>query len=483
MINPSKPENQQWLRDGAEWLFSNLPDIGGINLENGDFMSCYCDECRVERARPENDPNCFWDMMTSQKPVLDVAKHRRPDGWMTFATYVGFTEATARNIGRNSVYPPKFVNQTPDNAICQWTITSMTTPATWPAEARPPAARFQDQIGLLHHGSLWGSPVDPARWWAAPGAWADEYSALLPFVCGRIAQAKLGGLVITGQNGNQFPAHELNYLALEYFSWHPERTYEQFQHDRLEPCYGGAERASLFLRLLRSTVKTPGDIEAARLQGAADGRRERPRHPPARSLDQSDCGTGSQKKGRRIAGEESRHTMSFHRIAAAAVTLLCIACPSEAADEETLLPLTSGRVPESVDEIRDGFDPRKEPLEAEILKEWEDDGVLCRIVRYRIGVFKGTKSMMAGIYAFPRGGKNLPGLIQVHGGGQSANLNAATTNARRGYACISLNWGGNRLNDGNYQKILETPGTDWGAVDGTHPPKRDPVNHFVSCAE
>ena len=266
MINPSKSENQQWLRDGAEWLFANLPDIGGINLENGDFMSCYCEACRAERAKPENDPNCFWDMMTSQQPILEVAKLRRPDGWMTFATYAGFTEATARNISKTAVYPPKFVQQTPDNAICQWTFTGMTTPATWPDGARPPAARFQDQIGLLHHGSLWGAPVDPARWWAAPGAWADEYSTLMPFVCGRVLQAKLGGLVITGQNGNQFPAHELNYLALEYFGWHPERTYEQFQHDRLEPCYGGAERAGVFLKLLRDTVKAPADIEAGRLQ-------------------------------------------------------------------------------------------------------------------------------------------------------------------------------------------------------------------------
>ena len=88
----------------------------------------------------------------------------------------------------------------------------------------------------------------------------------MPFVCGRVLQAKLGGLVITGQNGNQFPAHELNYLALEYFGWHPERTYEQFQHDRLEPCYGGAERAGVFLKLLRDTVKAPADIEAGRLQ-------------------------------------------------------------------------------------------------------------------------------------------------------------------------------------------------------------------------
>ena len=113
--------------------------------------------------------------------------------------------------------------------------------------------------------------------------------------------------------------------------------------------------------------------------------------------------------------------MNLLRNTAALIAVLCIAYPSDAADEETLPPLHEGRAPESVDDIWEGFDPRKEPLETEILKEWEDDGVVCRIVRYRIGVFKRTKSMMAGIYAFPKGGKNLPGLVQVHGGGQSAN--------------------------------------------------------------
>ena len=130
--------------------------------------------------------------------------------------------------------------------------------------------------------------------------------------------------------------------------------------------------------------------------------------------------------------------MTLRRITAL-IALLCIAHPCRAADEETLPPLQEGQALKSIDDIWAGFDPRKEPLEIEVLKEWEDDSMVCRSVRYRIGVFKGTKSMMAGIFAFPKGGKNLPGLVQVHGGGQSANLAAAMTNARRGYACISLN--------------------------------------------
>lgn len=161
------------------------------------------------------------------------------------------------------------------------------------------------------------------------------------------------------------------------------------------------------------------------------------------------------------------------------VPLLLVA-PTIAAEEETLPPLLDGRAPKSIDDIWGGFDPQKEPLEVQVLKEWTEDGLVCRIVRYRVGVFKGAKSWMAGLFAFPKGGTKLPGLIQIHGGGQSANLSAATTSAKRGYACLSLNWGGNQLNDGKYQKLWDTPGTDWGAIDATHPPKRDPINHFAT---
>lgn len=271
MLDPSKSANRKWLRDGAEWLFANLPDIGGINLENGDFASCYSKECRAERARPENDPNCNWDMMATQKPILEVANRVRPDGWMTFASYVGFTEAAARGVSKTSVYPPKFVNQMPGNAICQWTFTSMTTPASWPEGARPPKSNFKGQFGLLHHGSLWGAPVDAARWWAGPGAAADDFSTLLPFVCARVAGAEVGGLALTAQTGAQSPANELNLLALEYFGWHPERNYAQFQKDRLGYCYGGADRAALFLQLLRNTTRKPGEIEEDRARAEKVG--------------------------------------------------------------------------------------------------------------------------------------------------------------------------------------------------------------------
>lgn len=120
---------------------------------------------------------------------------------------------------------------------------------------------------------------------------------------------------------------------------------------------------------------------------------------------------------------------------------------------------------------------KKTPLEVEIFKEWEQDGVVCRIVRYQVGIFKGAPSRVAAFYAFPKGGKKLPAILEMHGGGQSASLNSVVTYAKRGYAGISLNWGGNKMNIG--QETWAGPQTDWGKLDATHPPQRNKANHFA----
>ena len=67
-------------------------------------------------------------------------------------------------------------------------------------------------------------------------------------------------------------------------------------------------------------------------------------------------------------------------------------------DGETLPALKNGQAPRNFDEMWAGFDPRAEPLEIEVLKEWEEDGVVLKVLRYRIGVFKGQKAIMAAVY-------------------------------------------------------------------------------------
>jgi len=263
-ICPSQPENIEWLREATRWFLETFPDIGGVNLENGDWMYCICDSCKLARSKPGNDPNFFWDQMASYQPVMEEIQRLRPDIWLTFATYVGYTEAELSGtiaqakktgFGEGGEVPPKMVFQLPAGGIYQWTFTNMAGAGGWPDGARPPAYDRGDHIGLLHQGSIWGSPVDPARWWATPNANTkyDDISELLKAVCAKIQGAGLHGLVIKGQSGIVSPANELAYTAMEYFTWHPERSYEQFMEDRLSLLYGGDERAELFLELLRET--------------------------------------------------------------------------------------------------------------------------------------------------------------------------------------------------------------------------------------
>jgi len=149
--------------------------------------------------------------------------------------------------------------------------------------------------------------------------------------------------------------------------------------------------------------------------------------------------------------------------------------------EESLPPLMDGKAPRTLDELWGNYDPKKEPLETEVLKEWEEDGVICRLIRYQVGVFKETPAKMAAFYAFPKGGTKLPSVLQMHGGGQSAGLDGVVADARNGYAGMSINWGGNKLNFGRSKMTYDGPQTDWGKLDATHPPQRNKANHFAGA--
>lgn len=193
---------------------------------------------------------------------------------------------------------------------------------------------------------------------------------------------------------------------------------------------------------------------------------------------------------------------NFRCLLAAFVAELAIGSPLAvmAADNvDTLSAINVEAAPDNFESMWAGFDPRAEPLEIEVLKEWEEDDVVLRIVRFRIGVFKGQKATLAAVYGYPkdaaRQGAKLPGLVQIHGGGQYADHKACLTNAKRGYATISIAWAGrisapdyrvspaevrlfwdDKTDDVNYRLT-----TDWGLVDGYHAPGRNAGNQFPSA--
>lgn len=139
--------------------------------------------------------------------------------------------------------------------------------------------------------------------------------------------------------------------------------------------------------------------------------------------------------------------------------------PFGAVAADSLTPYTAENVPDNVIDLWNGVDTRKDALETEVVKEWTEDGVVCRYVIFKVGTFKGEDSRIAAFYTFPEGAKNVPAIVWAHGGGQRAELIHGKYFAKHGYAMVDINWGGREILEGVEKN------TDWGAVDPSQGPR------------
>lgn len=119
--------------------------------------------------------------------------------------------------------------------------------------------------------------------------------------------------------------------------------------------------------------------------------------------------------------------------------------------------------PQSVEQLWAGYAPQSEPLDVSVVREWQEDDLTLRYVIYAIGTFRGKPARMAAFYGFPTGAKNVPAVMHMHGGGQRAFLQIVRRYAQRGYATLSVNWGGRPMEEAQPDDL----NTDWGAVDPT----------------
>lgn len=129
-------------------------------------------------------------------------------------------------------------------------------------------------------------------------------------------------------------------------------------------------------------------------------------------------------------------------------------------------------IPQSVAELWADFDPRRDPIETEVIREWKENGAVLRHVRYFIGSFKGRPTHMAAVYGFPEAAKEkLPAVMHIHGGGQRGSVSEVKLLVARGYAALSVNWGGSGTGKAPFNSCEKAepgdPNTDWGAVDPT----------------
>jgi dienelactone hydrolase len=102
------------------------------------------------------------------------------------------------------------------------------------------------------------------------------------------------------------------------------------------------------------------------------------------------------------------------------------------------------------------FDPAAEPLEVEVTRIWREDNLEFRELRFT-GMTQGdSKVHVYALYAAPAAGQQLPAVLHIHGGGQTASPEWLRFWGRRGYAALAFDFCG------------KWPGrekfTDWGEL-------------------
>ncbi|HUW55950.1 MAG TPA: hypothetical protein VMZ92_04895 [Planctomycetota bacterium] len=286
---PLHPAFQDWVQEGLDWLFREF-NIGGVNLENGDFVVCHCPRCKEHRKSwPEADPDFFRMQALAYLPALEALKEHLPDKLITWATYTSFSFGLPLQfaddhwpyIGR---HVPTLVERAPDQSIPQWTLSgvvhSPALPLTaylddgapraafenqyWPVDLRAPAKR---SVGFLHQGSQWTAMGPAGRY--------QQIVSTIKEGCLRAYRAGMEGVSIHGEVTSRYIPWALNYLAFSHFIHRPEDSLRDFGRTTLGRVLADEDEGEAFVEVLAHwDAHAASDVQVKEAQSRAKALRK-----------------------------------------------------------------------------------------------------------------------------------------------------------------------------------------------------------------
>ena len=102
------------------------------------------------------------------------------------------------------------------------------------------------------------------------------------------------------------------------------------------------------------------------------------------------------------------------------------------------------------------FNPESPELELESLKKWQEEGAAFEKLRFTSERESGGKVRVFAIRGAPLAGARLPGILHIHGGGQTASLDWVRFWTKRGYVCVTFDYTGPWAGRKEF--------TDWGPI-------------------
>ncbi len=245
---PSQPANQDWMAEAVAWMAETF-EIGGINIEAGDYGVCGCPLCQARRAEREDAQRRdgyaeSWshaDMADFYPRLYDAVQQRRPGSWI-------YSEIQWDNLMDAEAMAP--LRNLPDGGIYQHTLNR----SYWNRVADELTPGYTEQLPTHRNvfrcqfACQWNGDRRTERYRFNGRDWEA--------MAKKAKATGFDGLTVWGEPSPYNTATELSYLAFSRFTWDTSLTWDSWIEHDLAPLLGGVEAAKRYLDML-DTIDPP----------------------------------------------------------------------------------------------------------------------------------------------------------------------------------------------------------------------------------
>ncbi len=239
---PSDPATLAWMQDALAWLVETV-DVGGVNIESGDYGVCGCDRCVQRRADREDaarrDGHAeSWshaDMADNFPVLFRTIKERRPDTWV-------YSELQWDNLLDPAAHEP--LSTLPAAGIYQHTVNRSYWERHRDLITRTAIDDLPTRTNVLRaqFACQWNGDERTERYAFNAPVFADMSL--------RAADAGMQGLTVWGEPSPYHASAEFSYLAFGRFGYEQALTWDRFIAEDVAPRVGGQAEAERFVALM-----------------------------------------------------------------------------------------------------------------------------------------------------------------------------------------------------------------------------------------